>query len=163
VIFSSSFRYSSFNDFICAFRLLSVLVVSAVLALSVPIPYKNCGQAGDKLQITKADASIWPPHVGQAITVNLNATLTQDISGGKYEIKVKVLGIQIMDEKGAIQDIAKKYNVTLPIKAGPYGISRTVTVPSWVPKGDIDVFVQTFNQNGAEIQCTQVVAKLSEI
>jgi hypothetical protein len=43
---------------------------------------------------------------------------------------------------GKIEDIAKKYNVSLPIKAGPYGIAQTVTIPSFVPKGDIDIWVQ---------------------
>jgi len=129
--------------------------------VNVPVPYKNCGKAGDKFTITKADASVWPPKVGAPITVTFNGTLSQDITGGKYELKVKVLGLQIIDDKGTIQDIAKKYNITLPIKAGPYGIHTTTTVPAWVPKGDIDVFVQSFNQNNAEIQCTEVVAKLS--
>jgi len=134
---------------------------SSDVSVNVPIPYKNCGKAGDKLTITKADASIWPPKVGAPITVNVNATLSQDITGGKYEAKVKILGLQILDEKGKIEDIAKKYNITLPIKAGPYGLSKTVTVPAWVPKGDIDVFVQTFNSKGDEIECIEVTAKLS--
>jgi len=129
--------------------------------VNVPIPYKNCGKPTDKLQVTKADASVWPPKVGAPITVNVNATLTQDITGGRYEARVKVLGLQILDEKGKIEDIAKKFNVTLPIKAGPYGISKTTTIPAWVPKGDIDVFVQTFNSKGDEIECIEVTAKLS--
>jgi hypothetical protein len=129
--------------------------------VNVPIPYKNCGKPTDKLQITKADASVWPPKVGQPITVNFNATLTQDVLGGHYEARVKVLGLQILDEKGKIEDLAKKFNITLPIKAGPYGLSKTTTIPAWVPKGDIDVFVQSFNQKGDEIECIEVTAKLS--
>jgi len=134
---------------------------SSDVTVGVPIPYKNCGKPTDKLTITKADASVWPPKVGAPITVNANATLSQDITGGTYELKVKILGLQIIDDKGKIEDAAKKYNITLPIKAGPYGISKTTTVPAWVPKGDIDVFVQTFNSRGDEIECIEVVAKLS--
>jgi len=140
---------------------LQAVAASSDVEVGVPIPYKNCGKPTDKLKITKADASIWPPKVGAPITVTLNATLSQDITGGKYEMKVKVLGLQILDEKGKIEDFAKKYNITLPIKAGPYGFHTTTTVPTWVPKGDVDVFVQTFNSKGDEIQCTEVTAKLS--
>jgi hypothetical protein len=68
--------------------------------VAVPIPYKNCGKGDDKFKITKAEASIWPPQVGKPITFSVNGTLSQDVSGGKYEMKVKILGIQIMDEKG---------------------------------------------------------------
>jgi len=129
--------------------------------VGVPIPYKNCGKPDDKLKVTKAEASIWPPKVGQPIALALNATLTQDVSGGKYEAKVKFLGIQIIDQKGSIADLAKLLNVTLPIKAGPYGFAKTEKIPAGVPKGDIDVWVQAFNQNNAEIACIEVNAKLS--
>jgi len=128
---------------------------------NVPIPYKNCGKAGDKLTITRADASIWPPKVGQKISLQLNGTLSQDISGGKYEAKVKLMGIQIIDQKGTIEDIAKKANFTLPIKAGNYGFWKTETIPSWVPKADLEVWVQAFNSKGDEIVCLDITAKLS--
>lgn len=62
----------------------------------MPIPYKNCGSSADKFKITRADASIWPPKVGQPLSVTINGTLSEDVSAGTYEMKVKVLGILIM-------------------------------------------------------------------
>jgi len=137
------------------------LVDTEPFSVGVPIPIKNCGKTGDKFTITRADASIWPPKVGQPISLQLNGTLSQDISGGNYEAKVKFLGIPIIDQKGTIADLAKKLNLTLPIRAGKYGLWQTVTVPAVVPKGDIEVWVQAFNQNAAEIACIDVQAHLS--
>jgi len=127
----------------------------------IPIPFKNCGKAGDKLTVTKAEASVWPPKVGAPITVALNATLSQDVSGGKYEAKVKFMGLQIIDQKGTIEEVAKQFNLTLPIKAGAYGLYRTETIPAIVPKAPIEVWIQAFNQKGDQIMCLDLEAKLS--
>lgn len=40
---------------------LGVLLVTAEQAGAVPVPFKNCGKSTDVLQVTKLDASVWPP------------------------------------------------------------------------------------------------------
>jgi len=124
--------------------------------VGVPIPVKNCGKATDIFKVTQADASIWPPKVGFPLTLKLNGTLTSDITGGRYEAKVKLGGIQIIDQKGTIQDLVKLFNLTLPIHAGNYGTVQSFTIPAVVPKIPLELWAQGFNQNGTEIVCLDV-------
>ena len=42
--------------------LLSLLLLGiATPSFAVPIPWKNCGQASDHVQVTQMDATFWPP------------------------------------------------------------------------------------------------------
>jgi len=47
----------------CARKLAAAIFLGCVMlpAAAVPVPYKNCGHAGDILSVAKLDASVWPP------------------------------------------------------------------------------------------------------
>jgi hypothetical protein len=129
-------------------------------AVGVPIPYKNCGGPNDLAKITNAVADMWPPQKGKPISFTLNATLSQDVPNGNYNAKVKWNGIQIVDKSGRLSDLK---NVTLPIRAGPYGISKRMNLPSWIPSGQIDVHIEaTSSASGnPKIACIELSARIS--
>jgi len=128
--------------------------------LNVPIPWKNCGGAGDLAKITQAVADVWPPVKGKPISFSLNATLSQALPDATYEAKVKFNGIQLIDQKGKISDFK---NVTLPIPAGPYGISKGLTVPGFLPSGQYDIHVEAASTASGKprIACIEITAKIA--
>ena len=70
-------------------RLFVPCLLFAAISLSaptaaVPIPWKNCGKAGDLLSIQQSDASVWPPSVAAPV----NATATLDASGQLINLRV---------------------------------------------------------------------------
>jgi hypothetical protein len=129
-------------------------------SVGVPIPYKNCGSGSDLAKITNAVADVWPPQKGKPISFTLNATISADIPNGNYNAKVKWNGIQIVDKSGRLSDLK---NITLPIKAGPYGISKRMNLPSWIPSGQIDVHVEaTSSASGSpRIACIEISVRIS--
>jgi hypothetical protein len=64
------------------------LVALPSAAGAVPIPWKNCGSASDLIRVSKADASVWPPQAGKSITLSIDFTLGESISGGYAFIAV---------------------------------------------------------------------------
>jgi hypothetical protein len=141
-------------------HLLSVFEVAEPVAVGVPIPYKNCGSSSDLIKITNAVADMWPPQKGKPIGFTLNATLSQNIPNGNYQVKVKWNGIPLLDKSGKLSDLK---NVTLPIRAGQIGISQRVSLPSWVPSGQIDIHAEATStaSGNPRIACIDVSVKIA--
>jgi hypothetical protein len=106
-------------------------------AAAVPIPFKNCGKAGDVLSMQQYDSSVWPP----SVAAPFNATATLDTSGQITNLSVfLLLGPEWVFDTGPLQTSASGGFVSLPasmpvtvnspplpVKAGPYVIVRTFT------------------------------------
>ena len=65
--------------------LLVALFFRSAPAPAVPVPFRNCGQAGDLLSIAQIDASVWPPPVAAPLV----ATATLDpVTGQVTDLRV---------------------------------------------------------------------------
>jgi hypothetical protein len=118
-----------------------VAAAFAIPAAAVPIPWKNCGTAGDPLIITKADASVWPPQVAAPAV----ATATFDGSGQLVNLRLFLVhGIAWTFDSGALPSSTSGGFVTIPasfpmsvaspafpIAAGP--VNTTITFGSGGP------------------------------
>jgi hypothetical protein len=138
---------------------LLVLTIVAVVASAVPVPYKNCGKPADIIQLTSVGADKWPPVRGQPMTLSVWAQVSRQINDGDYEAVIKFNGFQILDKKGKLSDIK---NISLPIRPGTYSQNVTVTVPSWIPAGQVDAHITTFDNTGAECLCLDISIPLKE-
>ena len=122
----------------------SLLALSAVVAAhtssdAVPIPWKNCGKAGDVISVQKADASQWPPHgtpapliglatfdpaTGHLLTLRLRLLLgvdwTFDVEG--------VAGLAAESGFVALPEslLVSVQQPALPVTAGPYTTAVTL-------------------------------------
>jgi len=122
------------------------LFVAATLsgrAAAVPIPWKNCGKAGDLLTITKADASVWPP----SVAAPASATATFDTAGNLVNLRLFLVhGISWTFDSGALPTTTSAgfvslpasfpVNVTsptLPLAAGPYSTTHTFAGQGTLP------------------------------
>jgi hypothetical protein len=103
---------------------------------AVPVPYKNCGKAGDILQVTTLDASVWPP----PIAVPLAGTATIDsVTGQLTNLRVRLgLGVDWQFDSGSVPTSLRSgfvplpasvpMSVTgpdLPVAVGPYNLLQT--------------------------------------
>ena len=109
----------------------------------MPLPFKNCGKAGDIVSIPLWDASIWPP---MGVPGPVQGTATFDPSTGNLtQLRITlVMGTEWVFESGALDvpvvsgfvplPAALPMNLvspTLPIPAGPR--NATQTIPSSPP------------------------------
>jgi hypothetical protein len=113
----------------------SLTVASSVLfglpsrAEAVPTPWINCGTPSDELQITKSDASVWPPQRGQSETLVIAGLLATPLSNIHQDLLLNLNGTQLFPISG---------NEIIPtISAGPFTETITFTVPTWIPAGTV--------------------------
>lgn len=103
---------------------------------AVPVPYKNCGKAGDILSVQKVDASVWPPPTAAPLV----ATATLDpVTGELTNLHVLLfLGVNWTFDSGILPTSRSEGFVTLPasvpmsltslplpVAAGPYNSFHT--------------------------------------
>jgi len=135
---------------------LSVLV-SGSLVYSVSVPFTSCG--GSLVTVESVDASSWPPSAGSSETVQIHAITAERIISGTYEIIVKFDGIiTVIDQKGSLADL----NVTLPVPIGPVQFTKSLSVPSFLPDGTIDIQVTAWDQNGTELSCADMQTNVGD-
>lgn len=129
-------------------RRLSAACVFAAVALAghaaaVPIPWKNCGKAGDLLAIISDDASAWPPPVAAPAS----ATATFDGAGNLLNLRIFLVhGLSWTFDSGPLAttttagfvSLPASFPVnlaspTLPIPPGPYNTLRTFARHDFLP------------------------------
>jgi hypothetical protein len=116
------------------------LFAAAPPAAAVPIPYHNCGKAGDILSVQLMDASVWPPPTAAPLA----AMATFDPATGQLtNLRVFLLfGADWVFDSGSLPTglgsgfvllpASVPMSVTsppLPLAAGPYSLTHTFTSP----------------------------------
>jgi len=137
------------------------LVLFACCVAGVNIPYTNCTKSATDVNIESATISMWPPVKGKPFDLSIQGSLLSSISGGNFKIEVTFDGIPIQ-KSGTIQELAKLAHITLPIPAGPFNLTKDLTIPSGVPSSSISVRVDAQDQNNYEILCIELSIKISE-
>ena len=103
---------------------------------AVPVPYKNCGKAGDIMQVLLLDASVWPPPTAAPLA----GTATIDPATGQLtNLQVRLLyGLNWTFDSGSVSTgLASGFvplpasvplrvtSPNLPVAAGPYNTTQT--------------------------------------
>lgn len=121
---------------------LLALLLSAHAA-AVPVPWKNCGKAGDQLFISKNDVSVWPPSVAAPV----NATATFDTSGNLLNLRMFLVhgfawtfdsGPLATTQSAGFVSLPASFPVTLaspplPLPAGPVVTTHVFGAKSATP------------------------------
>jgi hypothetical protein len=124
----------------------AALAAAAILACcagplrAVPIPWKNCGQAGDIISIQSLNASIWPPRGGT--TAPLEATATYDPgTGNLVALRVHLLyGVDWIFEATNLDIPVVDDFVTLPASLPMIVISPALPIPAG-PRNILETFM----------------------
>ena len=115
---------------------------------AVPIPWKNCGTAGDPISVVKFDASVWPPQRGHPITLSYQWVASRAIDPSAYEV------VTLSSPSGPQFPL---WLPVVPLPAGPYSGSTTFTVPRWLPSGTVLVVHRVwFDGDGTRLACMDV-------
>ena len=126
-------------------RAIFVLMVAAALstaARAVPIPFLNCGAAGDTLQIQQMNANIWPP----LVAAPANATATFDPQGNLVDLQVYLLlGVPWTFDSGPLPTTTSAGFVSLPAS-----FAASVTSPALPLAAGPYTTTQTFGSGGSE-------------
>jgi hypothetical protein len=126
-----------------------VLIGLPSAAGAVPIPWRNCGTAGDLITISRADSSLWPPVAGQPITLNFQFVLRQSIKGGYA--RLRVAGPPPRDHR-------PMWPLEIPLgpaNLGPYSRSVTLMVPTGAGGKVFNVTFDAYDTRGDQLICVQ--------
>jgi len=135
------------------------LVALPSAAGAVPIPWKNCGSATDLIKVSKTDASVWPPQAGKSITLSIDFTLDENISGGYAFITVgPTTGSSFQPGEPLVMPLR-------PEKAGPYAPANgpngiTLTVPQSAAGMIYSVSFDARDTAGARLICAQATVPI---
>ncbi len=147
----------------------SIMAVPSA-AWAVPVPWKNCGTAGDAINIQRFDASVWPPQAGELLTLSFTWNLGETLAKGLREQltttcpsgRVSETGVHFQSPVAVLLGDALLGHVPasrpmpLPIPPGPYSQSLTLRVPlSAVPT--LGVHLSGFDVTGRQVVCMQLV------
>ena len=136
-------------------RLLRVLTVSTIAsstligmsggAGAVPVPWKNCGGAGDPVHFSKVDASVWPPQAGNPITFSIQYNVGRDIGPGAYE--------RVTLTRPSGRTLSRRLPFVQTIKAGPVNTTVTLPVPPWLAAGAYVIHIEAYDANESRVLC----------
>ena len=126
---------------------------------AVPVPWRNCGAAGDLISVQEADASVWPPQAGQTMTVVIKAVLGQSISGGfavlivnQQKPQFPYLRLRVFRVLPIPPLLAGPIQPHIP-PTGPDGI--TFLVPAWLGGKTFQIDLDAYDTAGARLICVQ--------
>jgi hypothetical protein len=153
--------------------LFGYIVAVPTAAWAVPVPWKNCGSAGDPITIQRLDASVWPPQAGKPLTLSDAWNLTEPLTKESREVVTTTLPsghvsdvrlrfqppvALLFDEALLRRDDLRQGRMPLPIPAGPYNQSFTMDVPSGAgARAPLAVGLTGFDATGRQIVCMQVI------
>jgi hypothetical protein len=115
---------------------------------AVPVPWKNCGKAGDTISVSKFDASVWPPQAGNPITLSLQYTVGRDINAGGYQL------VTLTRPSG--RTLTRTIPIVEVIKAGPSNTTVTLPIPPWIPPGAYAMHIETYHADASPALCVDL-------
>ena len=148
------------------------IIAVPTAAWAVPVPWRNCGTAGEAISIQRFDASVWPPQAGEPLTLNftwsLGETLNKDSreqltttwpSGRASERWLHFQSPVAVLFSGALFAPRPPLRpMSFPILPGPYSQSLTFTVPKNASaRQPLGVDLMGFDGTGRQVVCMQLV------
>jgi hypothetical protein len=147
------------------------LIATPGTAWAVPVPWRNCGSAGDPISIQKFDASVWPPQAGKPLTLSAAWTSAETLSKQSREVvnTTPVFSgpphtrlhfespVAALFENDLFEQVSGP-QMSSPIQEGPYNQTFTMNVlpENTVPSEPLEVDMVGFDGSGRQIVCMQL-------
>jgi hypothetical protein len=139
--------------------------------VAVPVPWRNCGAAGDAVSIQQLDASDWPPQTGKPLTVNVKWVLGEALAKGSFEDVTTTAAtgrvrehtesfqspVEALFDSFVLQQPAP--DLRPPIPAGPYNQRFTFKVQAGGPVvagQQVGVDMTGYDAAGRRVVCMQL-------
>ena len=138
---------------------LVLFVVCAFSAAATRVPFRLCG-SNPVVEVVTADADPWPPVPGQSFTVVAGGNVTHTITGGSYNVQVKVDGFTVKTLSGDVCSFDPA--VKCPVSTGVHRLSKTQDIPYLVPPGSYSIHVSATGQDQSNLFCIDLSVDLSK-
>lgn len=147
------------------------IIAVPTAAWAVPVPWRNCGTAGEAISIQRFDASVWPPQSNEPLTLNFTWSLSETLNKDSREHVVTTWPsgrlsdrwlrfespVAVLFDDALFGHKAPFQNMRLPIPPGPYSQSLTLTVPkNGSASQPIGVDLTGFDGSGRQVVCMQL-------
>jgi len=129
-------------------KVIAPFVASNSVQVGSPVPINKC--ADGTLNIVSVDVTPFPIKSGVSTTVVASAQLAKDFTAGTYDISLKLGGFQLFSKSG---DACALLTGLCPLKAGPFNITKSFTIPSLVPSGDYSISATVKNSDSSVAAC----------
>ena len=117
----------------------------------------GCGGKSDHLNVTLVTANMWPPAIGQDLSLNITGVLDKTETDGQWTVSAKVDGIPVPSVGGDISTFQ-----STPWNKGAFSLSYSVTIPSILPSGDYSARVVASDQDKEEIFCATLSFSMAQ-
>jgi len=144
------------------------LFVLALATVASAIDWSWCGDDTYKAHVDTVTSKPDPPQKATNNTIAGVGATDVAVSGGTYEISLKVDGIKLLDKKG---DFCKPSSITLPLGSGsmyfpglpcPATSGQAITLNIFVslnksaPKGKTETVLKATSTDGTPLLCVDV-------
>ncbi|KAJ6514320.1 MD-2-related lipid-recognition domain-containing protein, partial [Mycena vitilis] len=120
------------------------------------------GLSSDPVQPKSIKFSPDPPVLGENLTIELKANVTQTIQNVDVNITIKQNDREVLQKMVDLCEAAKNANatVTCPVKKGVYTVQQNVTVPAQIPPGSYTVHLQGETVGKKAVFCLDLKASV---
>ena len=120
----------------------------------------NCTSAKDEATINSVDIAPDPPQRGKNLSVVMNITFKEVVSGGDIKLLAKYDGVIVLNESFVLCDIARESGVPCNITVGNHILKLSKPLPSLIPPGKYEGSIIVNDPNGKELVCVKFNLKL---
>jgi hypothetical protein len=148
-------------------------LLTVATASTLKITWTSCGDASYKGKVDSVTTEPATPVLGQPVTITVQGTGAEEVTGGSVDAKVNAFGRQVADKT---LPVCGDSDIDLPLgmgkihlsglqcpqAAGSFTLKQTVHLPAFDPISTASVQVMATDQNKANLVCVNVnIAKQS--
>ncbi|KAF2073615.1 hypothetical protein CYY_005072 [Polysphondylium violaceum] len=141
-------------------KLVFICLIVLLISPSFCDIWNNCGTPADKFTITSIEITPNPPVKNQNVSIVLNGTLSEVVSGGNIHFLLKYGFITLVNTNFPLCGNDPFLPSPCPLQQGPISKSVTEFIPSQVPSGQYSANILIKDQNSNELACVDINLKL---
>lgn len=147
------------------------LLATGAAAQTVNLKWSDCGDADTHAKVTGFSPDTVT--IGQKTTLKVTSTLDKDITDGTFEMKLKGMGVTLMDCKGDAS-VSKTCNmpfgsgsmtwdaIAYPVKAGEIHTTTELLINSMSGVSSTTTITNMTTSSGDKVSCVKVVSSAAD-
>eukprot|EP00992_Anisonema_acinus_P005223 TRINITY_DN17718_c0_g1_i1.p1 TRINITY_DN17718_c0_g1~~TRINITY_DN17718_c0_g1_i1.p1 ORF type:complete len:157 (-),score=20.68 TRINITY_DN17718_c0_g1_i1:95-565(-) len=148
-----------------------LLLVSAVSAKTIDFTWHDCQNPSDHGHVSKITVDPDPGQTGKNVTLTGKGSIDIPVSGGEFELDIKVGGVKIFTHKASVcgnSDFELPLHIghvwlsllSCPISAGDVTLVFEIFTANSAPDLTLDIDVTAKSPSNQGLLCLNVVSKI---